>query len=87
MERADNGERDHLYVGELTPIAIRAFFREGTQVSQVTRPTLDGGAFTLHQLSEDPQQQSTTIDGKRYRVLTWFAGLSGRQSWRRKASG
>lgn len=77
VERAENGERDHLYVGELTPIAIRAFFREGTQVSQVTRPTLDGGAFTLHQLSEDPQQQSTMIDGKRYRVLTWFAGLSG----------
>jgi hypothetical protein len=77
VERADNGDRDHLYVGELTPIAIRAFFREGTQVSQVSRPVLDGGAFTLHQLSDEPQQQSNTIDGQRYRVLTWFAGLSG----------
>ncbi|MGI9242592.1 MAG: BatD family protein [Verrucomicrobiales bacterium] len=77
VERADNGDRDHLYVGELTPIAIRAYFREGTQVSQVSRPALDGGTFTLHQLSEEPQQRSTVIDGQRFRVLTWFAGLSG----------
>lgn len=77
IDRADNGDRDHLYVGELTPIAVRAFFREGIQVSQLSKPTLSGGAFTLHNLSDEPKQQTTTIDGKRYRVLTWLAGLSG----------
>ena len=77
VERADNGDRAHLYVGELTPIAIRAFFREGVQISQLSKPVLEGGAFTLHQLSDEPQQQSAAIDGQRYRVLTWFAGLSG----------
>ena len=77
IDRAETAGRDHLYVGELTPVAIRAFFREGIQVSQLSKPSITGGAFTLHQLSDQPKQQSTSIDGVRYRVLTWLGGLSG----------
>ena len=76
--RVDREEkaREHLYVGEMTPVAIRAFIREGIRVSLNSHPSIAGSAYTLHGLSERPEQQSTVIGGQRYRVLTWYAGLS-----------
>ena len=77
VERAESNDRQHLYVGEMTPIAIRAFFREGVQVSLSGRPTLAEGSFTLRGLSEEPEQRRMEIDGQIYRVVTWYGALTG----------
>ena len=77
VDRADTPEREHLYVGEMTPIAIRAYFRDGVQVSLNSRPALAEGSFTLRGLSEEPEQQRIEVDGESYRVLTWYGGLTG----------
>ena len=77
VQRGDTQGREHLYVGEMTPIAIRAYFRDGVQVSLHSRPALAEGSFTLRGLSQEPEQEQTTVSGQSYRVLTWYGGLSG----------
>ena len=69
-------DRTHVYPGEIAPVRIRAFFPADAQVSLKGAPRPEGSAFTLHNLSEEPDQSSVTIDGKRYLVVTWFGGLS-----------
>jgi len=70
-------KRNHLYVGETTPIAIHAFICEKTRLNNRPKPTLSSQAYTLESLSERYKESSQVIDGVRYHVLTWFAGLTG----------
>ncbi len=67
---------DSAYVGELIPIKLEAWFREGAQVSLTSKPTIDGQAFTLHNISDEPKQDVQLVNGEPYRVLTWYGGLS-----------
>ncbi|MEP4078573.1 BatD family protein [Haloferula sp.] len=69
-------ERKNVYPGEIAPVRIRAFFPMNTQVSLNGPPRPEGSAFTLHNLTEEPQQSTEVVNGKRYRVVTWFGGLS-----------
>ena len=69
-------DRAHVYPGEIAPVRIRAYFPAEARVSLKGAPRPEGSAFTLHNLSEDPEQSTVTIDGKRYLVVTWFGGLS-----------
>jgi len=69
-------ERDHVYVGEMAPIRIKAYFPADSRVSLTSAPRPEGQGFTLHRVSEKPQQSEETIDGKSYRVVTWYGGVS-----------
>lgn len=79
-------ERDHVYPGEIAPVRIRAFFPMETQVSLNGPPRPEGSAFTLHNLTEEPQQSTEVVNGKRYRVVTWFGGLSATKAGKYPAS-
>lgn len=69
-------EREHLYVGEMAPVRIKAYFPPNTQVSLQSTPKPEGKGFTLHNLSDEPEQSTEILNGKRYRTVTWFAGIS-----------
>ena len=68
--------RDYVYPGEIAAVRIRGFFPMGAQVSLSGPPRPDGTAFTLHNLTQQPDQSVEVLDGKRYQVVTWYGGLS-----------
>jgi len=63
-----------------------AYFPATSGVSLKGAPRPEGSAFTLHNLSTEPEQTSAVIDGKRYLVVTWFGGLSATKAGRYPAS-
>lgn len=71
-----NRESKSLYVGEMAPVRVRAFFPRSTQLSQLTSIRTESSGYTLHHLSERPEESLEAIDGKTYIVYTWYAGLS-----------
>lgn len=66
-----------LYVGEVVPIEVRLFVKEGVLATQATRPGLRGSDFTLATPSEDPpaQQRVRLSDGV-YTRLDFVGALS-----------
>ncbi len=77
INHADNKGREHLYVGESTPVMIKAYFRSGLRVSNINKPSLSSDAFTLSALSREPEQNMEVFEGSRYHVLSWYGNLSG----------
>jgi len=67
--------KGRLYMGEMVPVAIKAYFREGLGVS-VAPPQLTGDAFVLHNLSEDPKQTRVRVGDGVYTMLTWNSAIS-----------
>ena len=66
----------NLYVGELVPVQIKAYFRGGMQATINGLPALSSDAFTLNSIDHKPVQTEEEIDGKEYAVLTWTTALS-----------
>lgn len=64
-----------LYVGELLPVQIKAYFRSDLGVNVDGQPALQSDAFTLSNLSNTPQQSQEQIRGVAYTTLTWFTAL------------
>jgi hypothetical protein len=64
------------YVGESIPIAIEVGVRAGVVTSVNGLPTVNGGDFTLNNLSRQPERSERTIDGKPFTVLTWRSVLA-----------
>jgi len=64
------------YVGELVPIEIKAFFRQGLQATLNSFPVLNNNAFACEGLSRKPTQTEEIIDGVPYIVLTWNTAMS-----------
>ncbi|MBU0990603.1 MAG: BatD family protein [Proteobacteria bacterium] len=64
------------YVGELVPVGIKAFFRQGLQATLNSSPLLSGNAFACQQLSQKPTQTEEVLDGVPYAVLTWHTAMS-----------
>ncbi len=79
VELADN-KRDHVYVGEIAPVRIRAWLPANSQAQLRSGIQPEGKAFTLHNVSDRPQQTQEVKDGKRYTVVTWFGGISATKS-------
>lgn len=75
VELADN-ERKHVYVGEIAPVRIRAWLPLESRAQLRSGVQPEGKAFTLHNVSDQPQQTQEIKDGKRYLVVTWFGGIS-----------
>lgn len=69
-------ERKEIYLGEIAPVRIQAFLPMDAQIELRSIIQPESGAFTLHNVSEQPQQSVETKDGKQHRTLTWFGGIS-----------
>ncbi len=64
------------YVGELVPVEIRAFFRQGLQATLNSLPVFSGNAFACQEWSKKPEQTEELIEGVPYTVLTWHTAMS-----------
>ncbi|MDB6072280.1 MAG: hypothetical protein JWL81_3451 [Verrucomicrobiales bacterium] len=69
-------ERKHVWVGEIAPVRITAWFRPESNPSLVAPLQTEGSSFTLHNLSPRPSQDQEVLGGKQYLTVTWFGGLS-----------
>jgi BatD DUF11 like domain len=85
VELADN-ERKHAYVGEIAPVRIRAWLPADSRANLRSGIQPEGKAFTLHNLSDRPQQTQEMKDGKNYLVVTWFGGISATKAGKYPAS-
>ena len=65
-----------LYVGETVPVDIEVGVRNGVVASLNGQPTLNGDAFTLEPLSQQPQRSAEVIDGKPFTVFSWHSALA-----------
>ncbi len=67
--------KHELYVGEMVPVDIQVGARDGMVASLNGPPTLNGDAFTLSKLPENPSRTEEVIDGKPFIVFTWHTAL------------
>ena len=65
-----------VYLGELVPVRIQAFFQPGIQASINGVPVLKSDAFTTSQITDKPRQTQEIVNGKPYAVLTWNTAVS-----------
>ena len=68
--------KQELYVGELVPVQVKAYFRSEMSASLNGLPTLSSDAFTLNKLDDKPAQTQEVIGGRPYTVLTWSSALA-----------
>jgi hypothetical protein len=72
--------RSRLYVGELVPIQIKAYFREGVSARLEGPLAAVGDAFTVSGLDKRPTQTQEQVGGVGYTVLTWSSVLGALKS-------
>jgi hypothetical protein len=65
-----------VYVGESVPVDIEVGVRPGIVTSLNGLPTLNGGEFTLNNLSRQPERRDKVIDGSSFLVMTWHSVLA-----------
>lgn len=85
VELADS-ERNHVYVGEIAPVRIRAWLPAESRANLRSGIQPEAKAFTLHNVSGQPQQTQEMRDGKSYIVVTWFGGISATKAGKFPAS-
>lgn len=67
--------KHELYVGEMVPVDVQVGARDGMVASLNGPPTLNGDAFTLSKLPENPTRTEEIVDGKPFIVFTWHTAL------------
>lgn len=79
-------ERQHAYISEIVPVIIRAWFPPDAKLQQLggIQPVSKG--FTLHNVSQQAQQNQEMRDGKPYIALTWFGGISATKAGKQDVS-
>ncbi len=70
-------DKEKSYSGEIVPIRIKAYFREGIKTNLNTLPQVIGEGFVLQQLAPEPLQTREIVNNTAYAVLTWDSALSG----------
>ncbi|MEN9975331.1 MAG: hypothetical protein RLZZ282_1337, partial [Verrucomicrobiota bacterium] len=85
VELADS-DRKYVYVGEIAPVRIRAWIPADARAQLRSGVKPEGKAFTLHHVSDSPQQTQEMKDGKNYLVVTWFGGMSATKAGKYPAS-
>ena len=65
-----------VYVGESVPVDIEVGVRPGIVTSLNGLPTLNGGEFTLNDLSGQPERRDKVIDGNPFLVMTWHSMIA-----------
>lgn len=68
--------RHEVYVGESVPVDIEVGVRPGIVTSLNGLPTLNGGEFTLNNLSRQPERRDRVIEGSPFLVMTWHSVLA-----------
>ena len=71
-----NLAKHDLYVGESVPVDLEVGMRDGFVASLNGLPTMNGDAFTLNKLSQQPERTEQIIDGKPFTILTWHSLLA-----------
>ena len=69
-------DRSYVYVGEIAPVRIQAWIPADARAQLRSGIQPEGKAFTLHHVSDHPQQTQEIKDGKPYLVVTWYGGIS-----------
>ena len=72
--------KSRLYVGQLVPIQIKAYFRQGVSARLEGPLTAVGDAFTVSGLDKRPTQSEEAVGGVGYTVLTWNSVLGALKS-------
>ena len=72
--------KTHLYVGQLVPFQMKAYFRRGVSARLDDRPSAVGDAFTISGLQKPWIQSEEVVDGVSYAVLTWNLVLGALKS-------
>jgi hypothetical protein len=70
----------HLYVGELVPIQVKAYFRQRVSARLDGPLAAVGDAFTVSGLDKRPTQSEEDVGGVTYIVLTWSSVLGALKS-------
>lgn len=65
------------YSGEVVPVQIQIYFRDGIQANLNSLPQLVGEGFVLQQLQREPHRSRQVVNNSPYTVLTWESALSG----------
>jgi hypothetical protein len=68
--------RETIYPGQLVPVVISAYFRQGLRVTLNSNPRLAGNDFILHSVDEKPVQVEKQINGEDYIELRWNGAVS-----------
>ncbi len=74
------------WTGEVIPLQIKAYFRQGIKVNLNTLPTLKGDDLVMPQLDQKPRQTEEEVNGTTYSVLTWETSLSAVKEGRHSLS-
>ncbi len=69
--------REKSYSGEIVPVQIKVYFRDGIKANLNSLPQLQGDGFVLQQLEREPAQSRELVNNIPYTVLTWDSALSG----------
>lgn len=64
------------YRGQLIPVTIKAYFRQGIRAEIDHLPAITGASYVLTPLDREPLQSEEVVDGTNYSVLTWRSSIS-----------
>jgi hypothetical protein len=67
--------KKQIYVGELVPVQIKAYFRTDVGVRLYAPPAVRNDAFTTVDLTDPPAQGRELINGVPYFVATWSSAV------------
>jgi len=70
-------EKQASYSGEVVPVQIKVYFRDGLQAELNSVPQLTGEGFVLEQLTGEPARTREIVGNSRYAVLIWDSALTG----------
>ena len=70
-------EKEAIFVGEVVPTTIKAYFSRRVRFKFNALPELVGEGILLDSLSSEPLQQDERINNTPYLVLTWKSSLTG----------
>ena len=69
--------KEQSYLGEVVPVQIKVYFRDGLKANLNSLPQLDGDGYVLQQLGREPTQTREHVNNVAYSVLSWDSALSG----------
>lgn len=70
------GGREQSYVGEIIPVAVKAYFHQGLRANLSSAPSLAGDGLVMSQPHSQPVQTREMAGNTPYSVLTWQTALS-----------
>ncbi|CAN5212703.1 hypothetical protein BH23VER1_BH23VER1_07550 [soil metagenome] len=71
-----NPAKSEAYVGELIPVEVKAYFRDGIRMQLRSAPAVEGGSFTLKNQEGEAPRRRVTVDGVSYVELTFYSAVA-----------